>query len=135
MLKEDNLTELIKEMNPVLNKHEYVFCCVDSLKNISRKHILCEFKEEEGTTIVIKREKADQYGLPYSYIASWITLKVFSSLNAVGLTAIISTALAEKRISCNIIAGYHHDHIFVDKEYGQKAIDTLIELSKNYNTN
>ncbi|MHA7056590.1 ACT domain-containing protein [Aquimarina sp. M1] len=70
--------------------------------------------------------------MKYEYIASWITLKIYSSLNVVGPTAIFSTELAANNISCNVIARCHHDHIFVNKEDGIKAIEVLNKLSQKY---
>jgi len=128
---ETNLNLLLRNMTPLLNEGEYVFCKTGDISQINIADITCVFKEAEAFTIVLKRETADDLQLPYDYVAAWITLTVHSALNAVGLTAAFSKALADEGISCNVIAAYYHDHIFVDSNNARKAMDALQRLSAN----
>lgn len=132
MAGETNLTQLIRGMKPVLNSGEYVFTTVTDLSPISRADTICEFQEQEGTTVVMAKDKADGYGLAYEYVAAWITLEIHSALDAVGLTAAIATELARHGMSCNVIAGYFHDHLFVDLADGKRAIEVLQTLAETY---
>ena len=132
MTGEKNLSKLIKGMTPKLNKGDFVFATVKDLSKISRNDTICEFKEGEGITLVVEKQKADALKLDYDYTAAWITLEVHSALDAVGLTALFSTALAKNNISCNVIAAYNHDHVFVAKKDAAKAMQVLTDLSKNY---
>jgi hypothetical protein len=129
MTAEKDLDKLLKTMKPKHNFGDYVFSVVDNLENIDLKNIVLIFKETEGNTIIIEKDLADSLNLQYSFIAAWITLTVHSSLEAVGLTAAFSSALARAGISCNVVAGYYHDHIFVDKKDITKAMEILNKLS------
>ncbi len=132
MTPEKNLSKLIKGMTPKLNEGNYVFSTVIDLNGINREDTLCEFKEAEGITIIIEQTKADDLNLKYDFVSSWITLTIHSSLEAVGLTALFSNELAKHNISCNVVAAFYHDHIFVNKKDANKAIIVLKELSINY---
>lgn len=132
MAAETDLIRLIKGMTPKLNEGSYVFVTVKDLSKIDRNDTICEFKEEEGTTLILEKSKADHLKLSYEPVVSWITLMIHSSLEAVGLTALISSALGTKNISCNVIAGYYHDHLFVPDQDAEKAMQVLTDLSKNY---
>ena len=125
MAGETNLDILIKTMEPCLNEGDYVFCTVDDLLSVNQNELVFYFKEKEAITIVVRKEFADKSQFEYSMIFKWITLTVHSSLDAVGLTAAFSTALAKESISCNVVAGFYHDHIFVPKKDALKAMDTL----------
>lgn len=127
-----NLQTLIKEMKPYLNNGEYVFTTVSHLKDINPEDIIGQFKEKEGITLILERKKADHLNLAYNFIASWITLEIHSALDAVGLTAAFSSELTKYNISCNVIAGFYHDHIFVDRKDEAKAIEVLVNLSNKF---
>jgi hypothetical protein len=76
------------------------------------------------------RTRAEAAGLSYSFVAAWITLTVHSSLEAVGLTAAVSQALAQAGISCNIVAALHHDHLFVPLKNAARATQVLEGMSR-----
>jgi hypothetical protein len=126
---ENDLKILLKAMKPKIHSGEYVFCMIPVSTNISYNDVILFFKEEEGNTVILKKEVADKLKLDYSFIASWITLTVHSSLDAVGLTAAFSKALSDGGISCNVVAAYYHDHIFVDRDHAKKALQILNQLS------
>ena len=130
MTGEKNLDTLLKKMKPEQNVGDFVFCKVQNLNSLTVEDPILVFKEQEGTTVIIKKELADALNLEYSFIAAWITLTVHSSLEAVGLTAAFSTALANEGISCNVVAAFYHDHIFVDKSVVEKAMEILNKFSE-----
>ena len=130
MKGEKDFLKLLKTMKPKHNVGDYVFCVVDDLTTVNLDDVILLFKEQEGNTIIIKKELADSLKFEYSFIASWITLTVHSSLEAVGLTAAFSAALSEGGISCNVVAAFYHDHIFVDKKDTENAIEILNRFSE-----
>ncbi len=126
---EKDLDRLLKTMKPQLNTGDFVFCSISDLSIVKFNDVILLFKEQEGITIIIKKETADNTGLDYSFTASWITLTVHSSLSAVGLTAAFAKALSDEGVSCNVVAAYYHDHIFVDKKDAVKAMNILNRFS------
>jgi len=130
MKGENDLSILLKTMKPKINLGEYVFCTITNSTQIDYNDVILFFKEQEGNTVIVKKEVADNLKLDYFFIASWITLTVHSSLNAVGLTAAFSKALSDEGISCNVVAAFYHDHIFVDHNDTEKALQVLNKFSK-----
>jgi uncharacterized protein len=124
---ENDLSVLLKTMHPTLHETEYVYCTVQSLP-LTLDNVLGAFREQEGWTIILPRLIADELGLSYSFVCAQITLMVHSSLSAVGLTAAFSTILTAHGISCNVVAGYFHDHIFVPFADRHTAITALLSL-------
>ena len=125
-----DLNKLLNSMQPELVDKAFVFCTVTGhFKEYIALEPIATFIESEGLTLVLTKDKADEAGLNYEGVFRQITLTVHSSLQAVGLTAAVSTKLASKGISTNVIAAYYHDHIFVSLEQAEQALLALKELS------
>ncbi len=84
--------------------------------------------ESEGTTVVATLEEAERRGWPIGFEAAWLTIEIHSSLEAVGLTAAMSAVLTEHGISCNVLAGYYHDHLLVPVDRADEAMKVLESL-------
>ena len=132
MSGEKDLQKLLKSMKPELNEGEFVFCKIETLDTLNLNDIEMLFREKEAITLILKKEKADELKLEYSVIMSWITLSVHSSLEAIGLTAAFSNALSQKGISCNVVAAFYHDHIFVNKKKQKKRWRFLVCFQTDY---
>jgi predicted N-acetyltransferase YhbS len=128
MTGEKNLQTLLASIHPVLREGEYVYVLWPHGRPLVGG-IEAAVREAEGLTVVLPRTEADQLGLSYDFVASWITLQVHSSLEAVGLTAAVAAALTSAKISCNVLAGFHHDHLLVPVADAARAMGVLAELA------
>lgn len=127
-----NLSELLRTMEPELRTGEYIFATVtpEKFATLNMATIDCFFRENATEiTIILTLDAALAAGLQATAPFSWITLTVHSSLEAVGLTAAFATALGAANISCNVVAAYYHDHIFVPSRDGTRAIQVLRDLA------
>jgi hypothetical protein len=124
---ESDLDHLLRNMQPVLEDEELVFCSLPP-DQAERYFPICQgyYNEREGVTVIISRHLADLEELTYDYVFKRITLDVFSNLGAVGFIARITEVLAAQGISLNVISAFYHDHIYVQAAQAQLAIDTLI---------
>ncbi|MEN5090310.1 ACT domain-containing protein [Pseudomonas protegens] len=129
MAGETSLATLLRSMSPQLNDGEYVFCSITDPSLLQDCEVLGSFREREGLTVIVQRQQAERLGLAFDYVAAWITLNVHSALEAVGLTAAFAGALGQAGISCNVIAGYYHDHLFVGQADARRAMQVLQKLA------
>ena len=125
-----NLDQLLRSLEPILNGGTWVYASLPPGTDWKGLEPLASMQEDEGITVVVREEVALQQGLPILFCAAWITLTVQSDLQAVGLTAAVSQTLAVAGISCNILAGVHHDHLFVPVDEGPRALGILRELQR-----
>ena len=108
---ESILATLLATLQPELQPTVFVFCTIGSEVALPQNlAYVCQFYEQEGTTLILPQAEADRAHLPYHYQCRQITLKVHSSLAAVGLLATVTQALAADGISGNVVSDYIHDH-------------------------
>ena len=131
MTGETDLGVMLQTMSPVLNADEFVFCSFPGSHYGDHSNLspVAAVAEPEGLTLVLPRSQADEHGLSYDAVFKCITLMVHSSLEAVGLTAAVSTCLASAGISANMIAGFYHDHVYVDEADALQAMQVLGDMA------
>lgn len=120
---------LLADLDPVLHDGTFVFCSMPSAPVGVAPVVTVQ--EDEGTTLVVAQDEAARRGWASTFPCSWITLRVGSALDAVGLTAVVATRLATEGIPANVVAGFHHDHVFVPADRGVAAMLVLAALSKD----
>jgi len=132
MIDSKNLDQLIENLSPVLDSTAYVFCSLESNRYGDLIHLnpISSFLEKEGLSLIVEESKAQKNGIQYDGAFNKITLNVYSSLEAVGLTFVISKTLAEKGICANVVAAFNHDHIFVSTDRSNEAMEALLELQE-----
>ena len=123
-----DLNESLRSLSPRLNDGVYVFMSVPLSTDIVGLKPIATFVEDEGLSLIIEESQLEGNEFNILYRAAWITLTVNSDLNAVGLTAAVTNALADKGISCNVVAATNHDHLFVPVESAEAAMAVLIGL-------
>ncbi|MCV6622149.1 MAG: ACT domain-containing protein [Cellvibrionaceae bacterium] len=131
MQGENNLSVLLSNMQPKLQKGRWVFATVGSeqlskiLQQIEISDLQGFYQESEGSSLILEEAQAKLLALECSEVFAAISLSIHSSLEAVGLTAAISGALAQAGISANVVAAFYHDHIYVPYEKAEAAMQCL----------
>ncbi|WP_209504137.1 MULTISPECIES: ACT domain-containing protein [unclassified Ruegeria] len=85
------------------------------------------YVEAEGLSLIVPINCAPKEAVAMRCI----TLQVHSSLEGVGLTAAVSGALAQAGIPANMVAGYHHDHVYVPSGLAEDALRILKNLQQS----
>lgn len=123
-------SDMISNMTPELQSGCFVFATIPDGKKPTDliQTAISVFKEREGISLILPLEVAEEAGISVEDKMCCITLNVYSSLQGVGLTAAVSNALGESGIACNMVAAYHHDHVFVPAEKTDQAMQVLVSL-------
>ncbi len=88
------------------------------------------FRENEGTTVIVPISMVSITEIEHAEpLWAQITLRIHSSLEAVGMMAAIATALTARNIPCNAVSAYYHDHLFVPWARRDDACLALCELA------
>lgn len=128
---ETDLRTLLASMEPELVPGAWAWTTVPSTSAVPPEaDPVVVVREREGVTLVLAREDADRLGLAYDYVAAMVSLRVHSALSAVGLTAAVASCLAGAGLSCNVVAGFHHDHLFVPYDRGVECVALLRSLAE-----
>ena len=123
-----DLSVLLSRMAPALQTGEFVFATAETAGGLQLQDVVACIREPEGLSVVVPVAAAGRYGALQHVRLAWITLTVHSDLQAVGLTAAFASALGREGISCNVVAGLHHDHIFVPVAQADAAMAALRAL-------
>ena len=119
-----DLAEMLRTLTVTRRAETYTFVCLADAPPLG-DGVAAVIDEAEGPTIVATVERARAEGWPVDFEAAWLTLDIHSALEAVGLTAAFSAALTGADISCNVLAGFHHDHLLVPFDRADDAIAVL----------
>ncbi|TRD10887.1 ACT domain-containing protein [Erythrobacter insulae] len=127
-----DLSAMLAGMEPQLHPSPYRFIMQNRADGAIAKfdHTFAVIRETEGTTFIVKSEEASEAGDESPDFAR-ITLAVHSALDGVGLTAAVARGLADQGIPCNVIAAFHHDHLFVPWDRREQALATLTAIAQD----
>ena len=125
-----DLGTLVRSLSPVQHPGVYAFTSIPAGTPIDMQVVIACIREAEGLSVVLAEADALRLGLPILFRTAWLTLQVHSDLQAVGLTAAFATALGQAGISCNVVAGACHDHIFVPHAQADAALAALRRLQQ-----
>lgn len=112
-------------MSPDLRPGAFVFVTEADAAMIPRA--IAMFREAEGLSLVLPADEAPG-AAPRMRL---ITLQVNSSLEGVGLTVAVAAALADAGIPANVVAAFHHDHVFVPEGMAETALKVLQALARS----
>lgn len=128
-----DLARLLREMRPRLEAGRYCFATIEGASvapDAVARDAVATMREREGLSVLLPVDRARAHGFRADVELAWITLDVHSALDAVGLTAAVSEALAAEGIACNVVAGARHDHLFVPAARGADAMAALRRLTE-----
>lgn len=120
-----DLPTLLRSLAPLRQPGRYVYTTLPAANDVDASLLVATVREPEGLSAILAADDAARLGLRGEFPCAWITLTVHSDLAAVGLTAAVAAALTDAGISCNMVAGLRHDHLFVPEADADRALAVL----------
>lgn len=129
MAAETDLGRLLADLDPVLDPVPYGYGLLAHGQPFPPGfEAFAVIRETEGMTVIAPLAALEAAGMASNGNWARITMMVHSALEAVGLTAAMAKALTVAGISANVVAAYHHDHLFVPWERREQAVAVLRAL-------
>jgi len=125
-----DLRQTLQSIKVVCDDVQYGFASIQDETQIKTDEVLATFHENGRLAIIAPKDYPDSLSIENEGPYAKLTIDVHTSLELVGLTAVMATKLAEHGVSANVVAAFYHDHVFVQYELRQKATQ-LLESLKN----
>ena len=119
------LGQVLETMEIFCDGVEYGFATVPLDTIMVDDAVIGSFREKEGLTLIAAKRFLEDKKIPHEGPFAKLSLETPTSLELVGLTAVLSNALAQNNISANVVCAYYHDHIFVQYRLREPAIKIL----------
>ena len=128
MSGEKELTKLLQTLEGHVHDDVFVFvtCHKDDVPDDG--DVQMQFQEADGVTLILSKQKAQDHGFSWEFACRMITLKIHSSLEAVGFIAHIASELAKADMGVNPVSGFFHDHLFVPVDRVDDAMAILAQI-------
>jgi hypothetical protein len=105
----------------------FAVCTLDEVPDADVEAVVVE---DEGLTVVLPLADAEELRLSWGFEAAWLTVDVRTALDGVGLTAALARVLADAGLPCNVLAGFHHDHLLVPADRADEALAAIEGLRR-----
>ena len=123
-----DLKQTLSSLKVVCDDVEYGFASLADDSKIDRDKVLATFQENGRLAVIAPKDYLDSLDIESEGPYAKLTIDVHTSLELVGLTAVMASKLAEHGISANVVAAFYHDHVFVQYDLREKATGLLESL-------
>jgi ribosome-associated protein YbcJ (S4-like RNA binding protein) len=128
MTTKHEIDDALRTLAPALRDGRWVFVTFDRQPPFDAE-IAGSIREGVGVAAVLAESEAVRLNLDHVVVWAWIECLQTTVTTAVGVTAALSTALADASIPCRVIAGFRGDHLFVPFDQREDALTALEEIA------